>query len=113
MPLQLRAPCTLPEPVCAPSGPLKILLPLEPGPFSRQGGLLGAPEIVLPLEPKPLFRFQAGQEVPRGPQEAPKRPPRDPRSSPRDPKGRQEAAKMTYDAPKKLSINLKSHSRGT
>ena len=64
------------ELVCPPGGPLKILLPLEPGPFSRQGGLLGASKIMLPLEPGPLFRFQASKEIPRDPQEAAKRLPR-------------------------------------
>ena len=139
--LSLRAPCALAEPVRPPGGPLKILLPLEPGPFSRQGGLLGASKIVLPLEPGPLLRFQASQEVPRDPQDAdrrllrdprsspralrgrqetprgcqkePKRPPRDPRSSPRAPRGRQEAAKMPYDAPKRLPRGFQEPPRAT
>ena len=119
------------------SWPLESLanpVPLEPEPFSRQGGLLGASKIMLPLEPGPLFRFQASKEIPRDPQEAakrlprdprssprgsrgrqkePKRPPRDPRSSPRAPRGRQEAAQMPYDAPKTLPRAPKSYPRST
>ena len=88
----MRAPWTLLAPVRPPGGPLKILLPLEAGPFSRQGGLLGAPKIVLPSErgrllgprgsktnPRPAIgRSRVAKIGQRPPQDNPRRCPRRP-----------------------------------